>query len=55
VVFGDPKKIESILAESSVSKKINTAYVERNNGTIRRMDSRCVRKTFCFFKEQDKP
>jgi IS1 family transposase len=50
VVFGDPKSIERILAESSVSKKINTAYVERNNGTIRHMDSRCVRKTFRFSK-----
>ena len=52
VVFGDPKKIESILAKSPVSKKINTAYVERNNGTIRHMDSRCVRKTFCFSKSK---
>lgn len=52
VVFGDPKKIQSILAESLVSEKINTAYVERNNGTIRHMDSRCVRKTFCFSKSK---
>jgi IS1 family transposase len=52
VVFGDPMKIESILGESPVSEKINTAYVERNNGTIRHMDSRCVRKTFCFSKSK---
>jgi IS1 family transposase len=52
VVFGDPKKIEIILAKSLVSEKINTAYVERNNGTIRHMDSRCVRKTFCFSKSK---
>ena len=52
VVFGDPKKIEIILADSAVSKKINTAYVERNNGTIRHMDSRCVRKTFRFSKSK---
>jgi len=52
VVFGDPKKIEGILAASSVSNKINTSYVERNNGTIRHMDARCVRKTFCFSKCQ---
>lgn len=50
IVFGDPKRIESILAESPVSKKINTAYVERNNGTIRHVDSRCVRKTYRFSK-----
>jgi len=52
IVFGDPKKIESILAESPVSEKINTAYVERNNGTIRHMDARCARKTFCFSKSE---
>ena len=33
--------------------KINTSYVERNNGTIRHMDARCVRKTFCFSKCQE--
>jgi len=52
VVFGNPQKIENILAESLVSKKINTAYVERNNGTIRHMDSRCVRKSFRFSKSK---
>jgi IS1 family transposase len=50
VVFGNPEKIEGILAASSVSNKINTSYVERNNGTIRHMDARCVRKTLCFSK-----
>lgn len=52
VVFGDLVKIQSILDQSSVSDKINTAYVERNNGTIRHMDARCVRKTFCFSKSK---
>lgn len=52
IVFGDPQKIEKILSESLVSEKINTAYVERNNGTIRHMDSRCVRKTLCFSKSK---
>ena len=50
VVFGDPERIEAILAASSVSSTINTSYVERNNGTIRHMDARCARKTFCFSK-----
>jgi IS1 family transposase len=50
IVFGDPEKINEILAASPVSNKINTAYVERNNGTIRHMDTRCERKTFCFSK-----
>ncbi len=53
VIFGDPKKINEILAASPVSSKINTSYVERNNGTIRHMDARCVRKTFCFSKCQE--
>jgi IS1 family transposase len=52
VVFGEPEKIQNILADSSVSQKINTAYVERNNGTIRHMDARCVRKSFCFSKSR---
>ena len=50
VVFGDPEKLEHILASSLVSNKINTSYVERKNGTIRHMNARCVRKTYCFSK-----
>jgi len=50
VVFGDLEKIKDILAKSVVSRKINTSYVERNNGTIRHIDARCSRKTFCFSK-----
>ncbi|MFT7880918.1 MAG: helix-turn-helix domain-containing protein [Sulfurimonas sp.] len=52
IIFGDPKEIEKILVDSSISEKINTAYVERYNGTIRHMDSRCVRKTFNFSKNK---
>ena len=50
IVFGDPEKINEVLDASPVSNKINTAYVERNNGTIRHMDARCERKTYCFSK-----
>jgi IS1 family transposase len=50
VVFGDSEKVESTLAESPVSSQINTSYVEPNNGTIRQMDARCVRKSLCFSK-----
>lgn len=50
VVFGDPKKVEQILSSSPVSKKINTAYVERGNGTIRHVNARCNRKTYRFSK-----
>jgi hypothetical protein len=53
VVFGDSEKVESILAASAVSNKINTSYVERYNGTVRHMDARCGRKTLCFSKCQE--
>ncbi len=53
VVFGDCEKVESILAASSVSNKINTSYVERNNGTVRHRHARCGRKTLCFSKCQE--
>jgi IS1 family transposase len=50
VVFGDSEKVESILAASAVSNKINTSYIERYNGTVRLMDARCGRKTLRFSK-----
>ncbi|MCP4610363.1 MAG: IS1 family transposase [Planctomycetes bacterium] len=53
VVFGNSEKVERILESSSVSSKINTSFVERNNGTIRHMNARCVRKTYCFSKCQE--
>ncbi len=53
VVFGDPEEIDRILAASPVSKKINTAYIERCNGTARHINARCVRKTYCFSKSME--
>ena len=50
VVFGDPEKIEKIRQCSLASQKINTSFVERNNGTIRNIDARCNRKTYHFSK-----
>lgn len=50
IVFGDTKKVNRILNSSMVSNKINTSYVERENNTIRHMDSRCTRKTLRFSK-----
>lgn len=52
IVFGDPKKVEQLLSSSPVSRNINTAYVERGNGIIRHVDSRCNRKTFRFSKSK---
>ncbi len=50
IVFGTPEQVERILADSVASKKINTSHIERNNGTVRHIDSRCVRKTYRFSK-----
>ena len=50
VIFGDPRKVDEVLAKSIVSSKINTSYVERGNLTIRHVDARCNRKTLRFSK-----
>ena len=39
------------LARSTVSKAINTAFVERQNGTDRNRNARKVRKSYCFSKD----
>ena len=36
-----------------VSRKINTAFVERQNGTDHNRNARKVRKTYCFSKDWD--
>jgi len=53
VVFGDPLGVEQVLARSPVSNKINTAFIERQNGTDRHRNSRKVRKTYRFSKDPD--
>jgi IS1 family transposase/transposase-like protein len=51
VVFGTAAAVEGALADSSVSRTINTAFVERHNGTDRNRNARKVRKTYCFSKD----
>jgi IS1 family transposase len=51
VVFGTMAAVMAALASSKVSKAINTAFVERHNGTDRNRNSRKVRKTYCFSKD----
>jgi IS1 family transposase len=53
VVFGKPAEIEQALARSPVSHKINTAFVERHNGTDRHRNARKARKTYRFSKDPD--
>jgi IS1 family transposase len=49
--FGSAEAIEGALARSAVSRAVNTAFVERQNGTDRNRNARKARKTYCFSKD----
>ena len=51
VVFGLLAAVVAALLLSKVSKKVNTSFVERHNGTDRNRNARKVRKTYCFSKD----
>jgi IS1 family transposase len=51
VVFGTPETVWEALENSSVSRAINTSFLERYNGTDRNRNARKVRKTYCFSKD----
>jgi IS1 family transposase len=51
VVFGTLAAVLVALAQSLVSKVVNTVFVERHNGSDRNRNRRKVRKTCCFSKE----
>jgi len=51
VVFGTLAVITALLESTAAGGKINTSYVERNNGTERGQNSRKIRKTYRFSKE----
>jgi IS1 family transposase len=50
VVFGTEAAVRRALAASPVSRAINTAFVERHNGTDRHRNARKARKTYRFSK-----
>lgn len=50
VVFGTEEAVQAALERSAVSQAINTAFVERHNGTDR---NRNGRKAYCFSKDWD--
>jgi len=52
-IFGTDEQVQAALKESKCSRKINTAFVERQNGTDRNRCSRKVRKSYCFSKNWD--
>jgi len=53
VVFGSQAQVEAAIEASAVSRTINTAFVERHNGTDRNRNARKVRKSYGFSKDWD--
>ena len=49
-VFGTEEQVLSALQESRCSRKVNTSFIERQNGTDRNRCSRKTRKSYCFSK-----
>ena len=52
-VFNSKANVQAAIENSAVSNMINTAFVERHNGTDRNRNARKVRKTYCFSKDWD--
>jgi IS1 family transposase len=50
-VFGAPEALEDVLGGSSASQRVNTSFVERQNGTDRGRNARKTRKTDRFSKD----
>jgi IS1 family transposase len=46
-VLGTEEQVQAALQESKCSRKVNTSFVERQNGTDRNRCSRKVRKSYC--------
>lgn len=51
LVYGTKEDLAAALAASPVSQQINTAFVERQNGTDRAHNARKARKTYSFSKD----
>ena len=50
-IYGTAEQLDRALAASSVSSKVNIAFVERYNGTDRHLNSRKGRKVYRFSKD----
>ena len=53
LIFGTEEQLQTALETSSASKKVNIAFVERNNATGRHRNARKVRKSYRFSKDWD--
>ena len=52
-IYGSAEQLDRALAVSSVSSKVNIAFVERYNGTDRHLNSRKGRKVYRFSKNPE--
>ena len=52
-VFGSKAEVQAAIEASAVSNTVNTAFIERHNGTDRNRNARKVRKSCCFSKDWD--
>jgi hypothetical protein len=52
LVYGTQEQLDTALAMSTVSRTINTSFVERYNATDRTFSARKTRKTYCFSKDR---
>ena len=50
-IFGTDDSVRIALAASAVSSQVNTAFIERHNGTNRHRNARKTRKSYCFSKD----
>jgi hypothetical protein len=50
-IFGSPEGLEEALGESMASHRVNTSFIERQNGTDRGRNARKARKTYRFSKD----
>jgi IS1 family transposase len=50
-VFGTDDSVTEALRESSVSRSVNTSFLERHNGTDRHRNARKARRTYRFSKD----
>jgi len=51
IVFGHKRSLAAALKQSTVSHTINTAFIERQNGTDRHRNARKTRRTYRFSKD----
>ena len=51
LVFGTAEGLTAALERSRCSRAVNTAFIERQNGTDRNRNARKVRQTYCFSKD----